>query len=107
VFGHHIPLIMLTDSEQMFDVVTQETHTTEKRLMIDVAAASEAYGGKNISNVGICKSEHNTSDGLTKPCPSAVLDGVMHTSNDLNPVNQCIIRLSFTTGRSVRNSREC
>eukprot|EP00170_Pyropia_yezoensis_P004074 contig_16768_g4085 len=34
---------MLTDWKQMFDVVIRASHITEKRLMIDVAAAREAY----------------------------------------------------------------
>jgi len=38
----HLPLVMLKDSKQMFDAITRASHTTGKRLMIDVAAAREA-----------------------------------------------------------------
>ncbi len=60
-------LIMFTDSKQLFDFITQASHTTEKRLMIDVAAAREAYYRHEISNVGLIAGEDNIPDCLTKP----------------------------------------
>ena len=38
-----ILLSMFTDSESLFKVIGKSTTTTEKRLMIDVKAAREAY----------------------------------------------------------------
>jgi len=67
VYRQPLPLVMLTDSRQMLDVITRASHTTEKRLMIDVAAARDVYNKHEISNVGLVKSEHNIADGLTKP----------------------------------------
>ena len=66
IYDQHLPLVMLKDSKQMFDVITRASHTTEKRLMIDVAAAREAYKRYEISNVGLVRSEHNPADGLTE-----------------------------------------
>lgn len=42
IYGQHIPLITLTDSKQLFDVISRASHPTEKRLMIYTAAAREA-----------------------------------------------------------------
>ena len=38
-----IPLIMLTDSKQIVDVITKASQTTERMMMIDIAGAREAY----------------------------------------------------------------
>lgn len=101
IYRQHLPLLMLTDSKQTFDVVTRASHTTERRLMIDVAAAREAYKRNEISNVGLVKSEHNVADGLTKPGPCAALEAVLRTGRDTNPVQQWIIRSPASTERSA------
>lgn len=51
IYRQHLPLIMLTDSKQMYDVVTRASQTTKKRLVVDVAAAREAYKRNEISHV--------------------------------------------------------
>lgn len=92
LYKQPVPLTMLTDSKQLFDVITRASHTTEKRLMIDIAAAREAYNRKEISNVGLVKSANNLADGLTKPGFCMSLDDVLRTSVDRHPVEQWIIR---------------
>lgn len=54
IFRQQMPLVLLTDSKQMFDVITRASHTSEKRLLIDVAAAREAYNRGEISTSGLC-----------------------------------------------------
>lgn len=88
IYAQHLPLVMLTDSKQLFGVITRASHTTEKRLMIDVAAAREAYNRYEISNVGLVKSEHNVSDGLKKPGLCTALDAALRLWKDVNPVKQ-------------------
>ena len=92
VYDQPLPMVMLTDSKQMFDVITRASHTTEKRLMIDIAAAQDAYNKHEISNVGLVKSEHNIADGLTKPGLCSALNTMLRTGVDNNPVQQWIIR---------------
>ena len=92
IYDQHLPLVMLTDSKQMFDVITRASHTTKKRLMIDVAAAREAYKRYEISNVGLVRSEHNPADGLTKPPICPALDATLCTGRDVNPVKQWVTR---------------
>jgi len=43
MYDQHLPLVMQSGSKQTFDFITRASHTTEKRLMIDLAAAREAY----------------------------------------------------------------
>jgi len=82
---------MLTDSKQTSSVITRATHTTEKRLNIDVAAAREAHNRHTISNVGLVTSEHNMADRLTKPGLCPALDSMMRTRAEESPVQQWII----------------
>jgi len=42
IYNQHLPLVLLTFSKQMSYVITRASHTTEKRLTIDVAAPREA-----------------------------------------------------------------
>ncbi len=42
LLGKKVPLILLTDGKSLFDVITKGTRTSEKRMMLDIAAAREA-----------------------------------------------------------------
>jgi len=41
-YNKPVPLVRLTDSNQEFDVINQETHSSRKREIIDVEATREA-----------------------------------------------------------------
>ena len=43
IVGNPIPLLILTDSRPLFDILMCEKYTTEKRLMIDISAARECF----------------------------------------------------------------
>jgi hypothetical protein len=43
-----IPPLMMTDSRALLDVITRARYTTERRLMVDVAAAREAYSDRTM-----------------------------------------------------------
>lgn len=90
IYRKKIPLHILTDSLQMFDVITKASSTTERRLMIYIEAARESYNREEISNVGLVLSENNIADSLTKP--NKALEKLLATGIDDNPVQQWIIR---------------
>jgi len=92
LYDHHIPLTVLTDSKQLFDVITRGSHPTEKRLLIDVAAAREAYGQRELSNVGLVASENNPADGLTKVKACPALDSLLLTGRNHAAVEQWVVR---------------
>ena len=61
-----VPVHLLTDSKSLFDIISNESHTIEKRIMFDVNAACEAYKKKEISKISFVRSSENKADGLTK-----------------------------------------
>ena len=61
-----IPIVMLTDSLSLFDVITKAKITSEKRLMIDVKVVKDAYQRNELHNIGFIRSEYNPADALTK-----------------------------------------
>ncbi len=61
-----VPLILLAESKSLFDVTSKGTHTSEKSMMLDIAAARERYCRGDISSIGFVRSLKNLADGLTK-----------------------------------------
>lgn len=92
IYGKHIPLSLYTDSKQLFEVVTKASHPTEKRLMVDIAAAREAYNRHDISNVGLIATNDNISDACTKRKPCPAMDTLLRTGLYRTPVIQWDIR---------------
>ena len=89
--GRSLPLLMLTDSQALFDVLTRARYTTEKRLMIDIAAARQAYSSKEIDNIALIESQYNPADGLTKVKHNEALNRLLTTARLDHPVKQYII----------------
>eukprot|EP00171_Calliarthron_tuberculosum_P008498 IDg8498t1 len=81
-----IPLQIFTDSRSLFDVIVKATKTSERRLMIDVAACREAYERHEIADIGLIRSEHNLADCFTKVMLPVQLMIVMATAKLNHPV---------------------
>ena len=73
VIGKNLLLAMHTNSESLFKTIVKSTTTTEKRLMIDIQAARNAYAKQEIGDVGWIRTEENQADGLTKSKPCSAL----------------------------------
>lgn len=63
---HPISLTMLTYSESPFKIIIKSTVITEKRLMIDVKEAREAYITSVIIEVCGIRIQHDVADVLSK-----------------------------------------
>ena len=48
-----LPIVMLTDSLSLFDVITKSTITTEKRLMIDIKVVKDSYQRNEVQNIAL------------------------------------------------------
>ena len=93
ILGIEIGITMYTDSKQLFDVITRAAHTTEKRLMVEIMAAREAYNRYEISNVGLVPGDSNPADRLTKPKIFVQLNELLHQGVDSTKVSQWIYRM--------------
>lgn len=57
---------ILTDSETLFYVIVRNASTTERRLMIDVQAAREAYNDGIIDDIIWIERKYNLADAMTE-----------------------------------------
>lgn len=82
--GLHVPVKLYTDSKSLFDVISKGSRTSEKRLMLDIAAARQGFNNFEISNIGFVRTADNIADGLTKAMNQMALRHVL-TSAELRP----------------------
>jgi hypothetical protein len=101
MLGQHIPVLMLTDSESLFKTLTRARYTTERRLLVDIAAARQAYQSREISNIGLIRSEDNAADGLTKLGPNKALYRLLSSSQIHHTVRQWVVE-DDNRGHSLR-----
>jgi hypothetical protein len=97
--GREIPLLMLTDSKFLFDLITRYRCTTEKRLMTDIAAIREAYNDRIISNIGLFCSDHNLADAMTKIGHNMALQTILRIHCIPHPIEQYIVDSRFVFRR--------
>ena len=57
---------VLTDSETLFNVITRNKAAKEKRLIIDIEWAREAYNKGIIEDIKWIRREYNLGDAMTK-----------------------------------------
>lgn len=66
-------LCLLTDSKPLFHTIVKSSFISEKRLMIDIHAARQAYQRLETSDIGHISGFDNEADRLTKPKPCPAL----------------------------------
>lgn len=62
IFGLPVPVQPFTNSESLFDVISKGSRTSEKRMMLYIAAAREGFRHKTISDIGFVRSSDNVAD---------------------------------------------
>lgn len=53
IMGHSIPILMLTEFEQLLNFLTHCRYTTERRRVFHISAVREAYQDGHVSHVGL------------------------------------------------------
>jgi hypothetical protein len=82
---------MLTDSESLFKTLTGTRYTTERRLLIDIAAARQAYQSREISNIEYIRSADNAADALTNIGFNMALYRLLTSSHIIHTVIQWVV----------------
>ena len=86
-----IALQLLTDSS-LSDVISKGSRTSERRLMIDIAAFRQGYKDRLIGSIGFVRSEHNLPDGPIKQSKQAALAKLSETARHRLIVEQWMTR---------------
>ena len=88
---------LLTDSETVFKVVIRNASTTERRLMIDIKAAREAYNEGTINDVIWIRRDYNLADAMTKYKIQPQLVEFLQTGKVKYEEEQSVLRTDETT----------
>lgn len=91
IIQNRVRLHMLTDSLSLFDVLTRNHVTTEKRLMIDLKNVTNAYHSKEIDDIAFVRSEFNIADALTKTKSQEFLIKTLTKNKLEHPIDQWIV----------------
>eukprot|EP00171_Calliarthron_tuberculosum_P022337 IDg22337t1 len=70
---------LLDRAAKLSSELGEGSRTSEKIMMLDIAAAREGFRDKTISDIGFVRSASNLADGLTKPMSQAALQSVVST----------------------------
>nr|AHF58602.1 polyprotein [Chondrus crispus] len=79
------PLKMMTDSRALFDMVTRNSYSTERRLMIDMAAIRQSYQRREIDGIAHIPGPTNPADAMTKVGQNGVLANLMQGRLTMEP----------------------
>ena len=90
--GRAVPMHLMTDSKSLFDIISKGSRTSEKRVMLDIHSARQAYQAREISNIGFVRSCDNLADGMTKPKMQKALFQLLETGFHEVKCEQWIIR---------------
>ncbi|MEM1283154.1 MAG: reverse transcriptase domain-containing protein [Chlamydiota bacterium] len=66
ILNQKVPLRIITDSKSLFDIITKNSSSIEKRLMIDIKSVRHGYESMEISDIGFARSTCNPADAFTK-----------------------------------------
>lgn len=81
-----IPTNMMTDSKQVFEVISRGKRPAEKRLAIDSTVAREAYVSFEIGRVGLTRGEDYPADVFNKMKCNDALRKLLDTDIDSTSV---------------------
>lgn len=87
MLGRRLEMSSFTDSRCLLDVVTNNTTTTEKHLMIDVQSIRGEYERRDIKDVGWFR-----TDALTKLKDNPVMDRIIDEGIISHEVEQWVVR---------------
>lgn len=62
-----------TDSKSLFNIILKGHRTSEKRIILDIAAELDAFRDNIISDKGLFWNHHNISDASTKPMSESLI----------------------------------
>ena len=92
IIRQNITVSMPTDSKSLFDVIGKSSTTSERWLMIDIAAVREAYHANKVHDVRHVRSDQNHSNAFTKVEKCSAINSILNTGELNLDVDQWIVR---------------
>jgi hypothetical protein len=92
VICQNIPIHAFTDLLSLFDVISRSNTTSEKRLLIDITAAKEAYKEGTIDTIGFIRTNFNPADAFTKVVRCHALENMLPRGKIEHPIEQWVER---------------
>jgi hypothetical protein len=88
LLGRHIALTLATDSQSLFTAIARGSATTERRLLIDLAALKTGYRNHEIDSLVFVRLQDNLADALTKlTVPHTITDLMQTAKSSCAPLN--------------------
>lgn len=92
ISGRKFTITLLTDEKSPFDFIAKGSDPSEKRLMIDIAAARQAYDQEEINDLGWIRRDCNVSDSMTKIAVNKIMKKFILTGKIEYVTEQFVIR---------------
>jgi hypothetical protein len=86
-----IPILLLTDAQNLFETLVSRRHTAKRRLMNDLASLRECYEHKDIANIGLIASQDNIADAFTKLGANKALWNVLCSGRLAHPIQKWVL----------------
>ena len=81
----------MTDSIFLFEIISKDLRTSEKRVTLDLHTTGQAYQAREISNIGFVRSSYNLADGLKKPKMQKAIFHLLTTASHTTLFEQSIL----------------
>lgn len=84
----HLPLMILTNSKCIFDVITKSSTTCEMRLMAYISTGRNSFLAKEICDLGQGRNEFNPADVFTNMKQSEPTNKILQEKKCDLPIDQ-------------------
>ena len=107
LLNRKVKIKILTDSATLFNVMVRNASTTEKRLMIDIKAAREAYNEDIIDSVTWIRRQYNLADAMTKPAINNELTKALDNGTVVYEIENSIIKTQPSDTTEEKKKGKC
>lgn len=106
VYFKHLPLALFTSSTYLFNVISRDFQTTERKQKVDLKATEGAWNNTKFNEIGLILSSKSTTDAPTKATADEDLESLVNTNN-LHQKSRLLITALTSPTAPFASSRTC